>query len=41
MAQKNEKMEIQRTRQRQERRDDEDPRQHGSLSAAERNPSMR
>ena len=41
-TQKSAKMERQRARQRQERGpDDDDPREHGSLSAAERNPSMR
>ena len=42
--QKNKKMRQQQTRQRQEREaeeDEEDERNHGSLSAAERNPSMR
>jgi len=40
-TQKSAKMERQRARQRQERESDDDPRDHGSLSAAERNPSMR
>ena len=39
--QKNRKMRQQQTRQRQERESEEDERDHGSMSAAERNPSMR
>lgn len=40
-TQKSAKIGRQRARQRQERESDDDPRDHGSLSAAERNPSMR
>lgn len=39
--QKNVKMRKQQARQRQEREPEEDERDHGSMSAAERNPSMR
>ena len=40
-TQKSAKIKRQQARQRQERESDDDPRDHGSLSAAERNPSMR
>ena len=40
-TQKNRKIRQQQTRQRQEREPEEDERDHGSMSAAERNPSMR